>query len=178
MEQIDLANPRPQNFAGHIIEISEDNGDHAATTFTWEIFILAGDATDSGTWYGGYTGELPISPLAAPDNLTFDDDGNIWISTDGMANNLPGNDGLFAAPTEGEQRGRSMQFFSTVPGAECSGPVFNPDNTALWVSVQHPGEEGTLEEPLSLWPDGEGAPRPSVVLITADDPTMRVGRTS
>jgi uncharacterized protein len=174
LEQAEAANPRPQNFAGHIIEISEDNGDHAATTFTWEIFILAGNPTDSGTWYGGYAGD--VSPFAAPDNLTFDNDGNIWISTDGMANNLPGNDGLFAAPTEGEERGRSMQFFSTVPGAECSGPVFNPDNTALWVSVQHPGEDGTLEEPLSLWPDGEGAPRPSVVLITANDPTAPVGR--
>jgi secreted PhoX family phosphatase len=175
LEQADFANPRPHNFAGHIIEISEDNDDHAATSFTWEIFILAGDPTDSGTWYGGYAGD-DVSPFAAPDNLTFDDDGNIWISTDGLPNNLPGNDGLFAAPTAGDERGRSMQFFSTVPGAECSGPMFNPDNTALWVSVQHPGEEGTLEEPLSLWPDGEGAPRPSVVLITAADPTTRIGR--
>ncbi|HLL49040.1 MAG TPA: PhoX family phosphatase, partial [Thermomicrobiales bacterium] len=128
LEQIDLVNPRPQNFAGHIIEIGEANGDHAATSFTWEIFILAGNPTDSGTWYGGFAGD--VSPFAAPDNLTFDDEGNIWISTDGMANSLPGNDGLFAAPTEGEERGHSMQFFSTVPGAECSGPVFNPDNTA------------------------------------------------
>ena len=82
----------------------------------------------------------------------------------------------FAAATEGEERGRSMQFFSTVPGAECSGPVFNLDNSALWVSVQHPGEGGTLEAPVSLWPDGEVAPRPSVVLITPADPSMRVGR--
>ena len=176
LEQAEPANPRPKNFAGHIIEISEDNGDHASTTFAWDIFILAGNPTDSGTWYGGYAGD--VSPFAAPDNLTFDNDGNIWISTDGMANNLPGNDGLFAAPTEGEARGRSMQFFSTVPGAECSGPIFNPDNTALWVSVQHPGEEGTLESPLSLWPDGVGAPRPSVVLITANDPTAPIGRRS
>ena len=72
-----------------------------------------------------------------------------------------------------------MQFFSTVPGAECSGPVFNPDNTALLVSIQHPGEEGHARGAASAcWPDGEGAPRPSVVLITADDPAMRVGRAS
>ncbi len=81
-----------------------------------------------------------MSPFAAPDNLTFDLDGNIWISTDGLSNTLSGNDGLFVAPTEGEERGFSRQFFSTVPGAECSGPIFNPDNTALFVSVQHPGE--------------------------------------
>ena len=177
LELTDLANPRPNNFAGHIIEITEADGDHAATTFTWDIFILAGDPAASGTWYGGYDGD-DVSPFAAPDNLTFDSDGNIWISTDGLPNNLAGHDGLFVAPTEGEARGRSMQFFSTVPGAECSGPVFNPDNSALWVSVQHPGEGGSLESPVSLWPDGEIAPRPTVVLITPNDLAMRIGRVS
>jgi secreted PhoX family phosphatase len=172
LAETDDANPRPNNFAGHIIELTEADNDHAATAFEWEIFILAGDPEDSGTWYGGQEG---VSPFAAPDNLTFDVDGNIWISTDGLPANLPGNDGLFVAPTEGEERGLSRQFFSTVPGAECSGPVFNNDNTALWVSVQHPGEGGTIEEPVSLWPDGEVTPRPSVVLITNDDPTKRVG---
>jgi secreted PhoX family phosphatase len=172
--EIDMANPRPNNFAGHIIEITEDGGDHTSRTFSWEIFILAGDPEDSGTWYGGQEG---VSPFAAPDNLTFDLDGNIWISTDGLPNNLPGNDGLFMAPTEGEERGLSRQFFSTVPGAECSGPIFNSDQTALWVSVQHPGEGGNLDEPVSLWPDGEITARPSVVLITNQDPTRRVGQT-
>ncbi|HEV2109312.1 MAG TPA: PhoX family phosphatase [Thermomicrobiales bacterium] len=174
LEDTDEANPRPNNFAGHIIEITEDGNDHAATTFAWEIFILAGNPEDSGTWYGGIEADL-ISPLAAPDNLTFDKQGNIWISTDGLSNSLPGNDGLFVAPTEGEQRGRSMQFFSTVPGAECSGPIFNPDNTALFVSVQHPGEGGTFEDPISLWPTGEDVARPSVVVITSDTSTARVG---
>lgn len=173
MEQAHRANPRPNNYAGHIIEITESNSDHAGTTFSWEIFILAGDPQHSGTWYGGND---EVSPLAAPDNLTFDTAGHIWISTDGMSNNLPGNDGLFVAPTEGEERGLTRQFFSTVPGAECSGPIFNPDNTALFVSVQHPGEGGTLEEPLSLWPDGKVTPRPSVVLITHEDGESPVGR--
>jgi secreted PhoX family phosphatase len=63
-----------------------------------------------------------------------------------------------------------------VLGAECSGPIFNPDQTALFVSVQHPGEGGTLDAPVSLWPDGEVAPRPTVVLITNDDPTAMVGK--
>ena len=174
IDQTDMANPRPNNFAGHIIEITEDGNNHASTTFHWEIFILAGNPEESGTWYGGH--EDVVSPFAAPDNLTFDLDGNIWISTDGLPDNLPGNDGLFVAATEGEERGLSRQFFSTVPGAECSGPIFNPDNTALWTSVQHPGEGSTLEKPASLWPDGEVAPRPTVVLITHMDPTKRVGQ--
>ena len=173
LDETDESNPRANNFAGHILELVEDGNDHAATTFTWDVFILAGDLTDSGVWYGG---ELDgVSPFAAPDNITFDVNGNIWISTDGMPANLPGNDGLFVAATEGEFRGQSRQFFSTVTGAECSGPVFNPDNTALWASVQHPGEGGTVEEPVTLWPDGEVAPRPTVVLITNADPFKPVG---
>ncbi len=73
LDEIDMANPRPENFAGHIIEITEDGNDHAATTFAWEIFILAGDPANGGTWYGGIDAEL-ISPFAAPDNITFDND--------------------------------------------------------------------------------------------------------
>ena len=165
----DAANPRPENFTGHIIEMTEDGDDHAATSFTWEIFILAGDIEDeaSGAYYGGHT--EGVSSFAAPDNITFDTAGNIWISTDGLPNNLPGNDGLFVAATEGPERGLARQFFSTVTGAECSGPVFNTDNTALFASVQHPGEGGTVEEPVSQWPDHAVAPRPSVVLITNND---------
>ncbi len=173
LAETDMANPRPQNFAGHIIEITETDNNHASTTFAWEIFILAGDVADSGSWYGG---SEDASSFAAPDNITFDTIGNIWISTDGLPNNLPGNDGLFVAATEGEGRGVSRQFFSTVPGAECSGPEFNPDNSALFASVQHPGEGGTVEEPVTMWPDGAVAPRPSVVLITNADPTAPVGR--
>lgn len=165
----DAANPRPENFNGHIIEMTEDGGDHAATAFAWEIFILAGDVNDeeSGAYYGGHT--EGVSSFAAPDNVTFDVAGNIWISTDGLPKNLPGNDGLFVAATEGEFRGMAKQFFSTVIGAECSGPVFNTDNTALFASIQHPGEGGTVEEPVSQWPDHAVAPRPSVVLITNDE---------
>ena len=114
-----------------------------------------------------------VSPFSAPDNITFDMDGNLWISTDGMPNNLPGNDGLFAVPTDGEERGYLNQFFSSVAGAEVSGPVFNPDNTALFASIQHPGEGGTFEEPISHWPDGAGPLRPSVVVIQAMTPTAR-----
>ena len=175
LDETDDANPRPNNNAGHIIEIIENNNDHSSEQFSWEIFILAGDPAHSGTWYGGAES---VSPFAAPDNLTFDLDGNIWISTDGVPDSLPGNDGVFVAPTEGDDRGRSRQFFSSVPGAECAGPVFNPDQTALWLSVQHPGEGSMLDDPSSMWPDASAPPRPSVVLITSDDPTRRVGQLS
>jgi secreted PhoX family phosphatase len=180
LEETDRANPRPENLHGHIIEITEAGDDHAATTFGWEMFILCGDPAQGSTYFAGFdTGE--VSPLSAPDNVAFDLEGNLWISTDGMPRNLPGNDGLFAVPVEGEERGFVRQFFSSVPGAEVTGPVFTPDNTSLFVAVQHPGEgsdaiyNSVYEEPGSRWPDGVGPPRPSVVVIQADDSTARIG---
>jgi secreted PhoX family phosphatase len=164
----DEANPRGPNYDGHIIEITEDGDDHAATSFTWEIFLLAGDPAAEDTYFAGYP-KHQVSPIAAPDNITFDAIGNLWISTDGLPRSLEGNDGLFAVPVKGAERGYLRQFFSAVPGSEVSGPVFNPDNTALWVSIQHPGEGGTYEEPLSRFPDGDGPPRPTVVMIHKTD---------
>jgi uncharacterized protein len=164
----DAANPRAENSTGHIIEMTEDGNDHAATTFAWEIFLLAGDPADESTYFAGFPKEQ-VSPIASPDNITFDTVGNIWISTDGLPNSFEGYDGLFATPTEGSERGYLRQFFSTVEGAECSGPVFNPDGTALFLSVQHPGEGGVFGEQKSTWPDYDGAPKPSVVLIIRND---------
>jgi secreted PhoX family phosphatase len=164
----DEANPRGPNYTGHIIEMTEEGGDHAATTFVWDIFILCGDPAADDTYFGGYPKDQ-VSPISAPDNITFDSTGNLWISTDGCQYSFEANDGLFAVPVDGPERGYLRQFFSAVPGSEVSGPIFNPDNTALWASVQHPGEGSTYEEPSSRWPDGEGPPRPTVVLIHRSD---------
>ncbi|MFM9106993.1 MAG: PhoX family protein, partial [Chloroflexota bacterium] len=173
LDDTDAANPRVENLHGHIIEITETGNDHAATTFGWEIFLLAGDPKQGSTWFAGFP-SAEVSPFSAPDNIAFDLDGNLWISTDGMPRNLPGNDGLFVVPTEGDERGKVMQFFSSVPGAEVSGPVFTPDNTALFAAIQHPGEGGSFAEPLTRWPDGgDMPPRPSVVGITTEGALAR-----
>jgi len=164
----DPMNPRDENLNGHIIEIVETAGDHAATTFAWDIFMLCGDPADESTYFAGYPKEM-VSGISSPDNITFDLAGNLWISTDGMPRNLPSNDGLYAVPVEGMERGNLKRFFTSVTGAEVSGPVFTPDNTSLFTSIQHPGEGGTFEAQISSWPDGDGVPRPSVVVIQAID---------
>jgi secreted PhoX family phosphatase len=174
LEDTDAANPRVENVHGHIIEIAEGGAaDHAATTFTWEIFLLAGDPKAGSTYYAGFP-TANVSAFSAPDNIEFDLDGNLWISTDG--NKLGGNDGLYVVPTEGEERGKVQRFFNVVKGAECSGPEFNTDDTALFVSIQHPGEGGTWASPVSMWPDSATPARPSVVVITAADGVARIGR--
>ena len=167
---VDEANPRVENAYGHIIEITEEGDDHAATTFTWDIFLLAGDPSDESTYFAGFPKDK-VSGISCPDNITFDLQGNLWISTDGQPGTIDVNDGLFVTPVDGPDRGYLKQFFAAVTGAEVSGPSFNPDNTALFTSIQHPGEGGRYGDQISSWPDGGDAlvPRPTVVVITKND---------
>lgn len=182
---VDKANPRPNNRTGHILEVTETGDDAAATTFAWEIFMLCGnpareDATkpETLTYFAGFD-KKKVSPIGAPDNMTFDLDGNLWIATDGAASAIGFNDGLFAVPVEGANRGELKQFFSTVNGSEICGPEFNADNTALFAAIQHPGEVSgsTFERPSTRWPDNRLGipPRPTVIVLQNNDVKKRVG---
>jgi secreted PhoX family phosphatase len=62
------ANPRANNTSGDIIEVTEANSDAAATTFAWDIFLLAGDPKDHSTYFAGYPKEK-ISPIGAIGNF-------------------------------------------------------------------------------------------------------------
>ena len=169
-EQVDGPNPRPDNAAGHIIELSEDRGDAAATEFTWEMFMLCGRADDPSTFFAGFD-KTQVSSIGAPDNVAFDRTGNLWIATDGMQNTpVAVNDGLFAVPTAGPNRGKLQAFYNCPKGAEVCGPYFTDDNRAVFLNIQHPGEnsEGP-DDPETLWPDNEWPPLPSLIVITKDN---------
>ncbi len=169
-DNTDAANPRPENKFGHVIELTEAGDDHAATTFAWEIFILAGDPNDESTYFAGFDKSM-VSPISCPDNVTFDNAGNLWIATDGQPGSIGYTDGLFAVPVSGENRGFVQQFFASVTGSEVCGPEFTPDNTTLFLAIQHPGEGegGTYDTPLTSWPEQSGPPRPSVIAIRANN---------
>ncbi|MCV2487813.1 PhoX family phosphatase [Geodermatophilus sp. YIM 151500] len=169
--------PRPGNRNGHVIEWQETDGT-TGDDFYWRIFLLAGDPAYPGTYFAGYD-PSQVSAISCPDNLDFDPAGNLWIATDGNvlsavnqeAGTIGGtNDGLFAVPTAGPERGRVKAFLTVPRGAECSGPLITPDARSVFVSVQHPGETdgSTLESPSSVWPDG-GYPRPGVAVVHRED---------
>jgi secreted PhoX family phosphatase len=180
------ANPRAGNGWGHIIEITEDDGDHTRTRFRWEVFLMAGDPTRGklitkledlkpgkverqDTYYAGFADAARLSPIGSPDNVGFDRAGNLWIVTDGTQPH-DNNDGCFACPTSGPERGLLKQLMSGPVGCEVGGCEFTPDNGTLFLSIQHPGEGGTLKDPKSHWPDGgDSQPRPSVVAIRRKD---------
>ncbi len=185
-----IANPRPKNEFGHIIELIEDGDDAASLRFSWDVFLLAGDPRNPAarfltraediiagklaredTYYGGYADRSQVSPIACPDNVGFDPSGRLWVVTDG-AEDLLGNDGCFVVPTSGPDRGLLRQVMSAPVGAEVCGCEFTPDGTTLFLSIQHPGEGGTVDKPVSHWPDGEGLPaRSAVIAVSREDGT-------
>jgi secreted PhoX family phosphatase len=169
-------NPRTQNRDGHIVELTEDAGDQTGTTFTWNLLMLCGDYTQGdAVYFSGFPREQ-VSPISCPDNLAFDSVGNLWISTDGAPDGIGYNDGLFRVSLDGADRGRVEQFLSVPREAETCGPVIRDVDQHVFVSVQHPGEEGTFSAPSSYFPDYVGSaaarlvgavaqPRPSVVQV-------------
>jgi secreted PhoX family phosphatase len=169
---LDEANPVTGNRYGHVIEITETAG-QSGTTFGWGILLLCGDpATNANTYFAGFPPEL-VSPISCPDNVAFDSQGNLWISTDGAPSTIGYNDALYKVPLEGPERGHVQQFLAVPRDAETCGPVIHDREGLVFVAVQHPGEEGTFAAPTSLFPDygsaepGDvpNAPRPSVVQV-------------
>jgi secreted PhoX family phosphatase len=169
-DEPNVANMRAHNAHGHILMLMPPEEDHTATRFAWQPFLLAGDPQgEDGAWYGN----APSAEgwLSNPDNLAFDNAGNLWIATDGQEKTIGKNEGLYAAATAGAEAGVPRCFFTAPRGAEVTGPCFTPDNTTLFVSVQHPAEGSTYDNPSTRWPDFKPhlPPRPSVVAITHKD---------
>jgi uncharacterized protein len=178
-EQLNAANPRPDNRFGHIIEMTPPDGNHSASGFTWEILLKCGDPTiaEVGATFSSAT--TKDGWFGMPDNCAVDGQGRLWISTDGNSDTGTGrSDGLWAVETEGPARGTSQLFYRCPAGAELCGPMFTPDDETVFVAVQHPGDDGhewaafgrisTFDDPSTRWPDFNPLmpPRPAIVAIT------------
>jgi secreted PhoX family phosphatase len=177
--EVDAANPRAKNAFGHIIEIIEDNGDHAATTGKWEILLKCGDPSVAAVGATFSTETTKNGWFGMPDNAVVDSAGRLWVATDGNDAEKTGRaDGLWAVDTEGASRRTSKLFYRVPAGAELCGPCFTPDDTTAFVAVQHPGDDGPdwpafgrpsyYEDLSTRWPDfkPDMPTRPSVVAIT------------
>jgi hypothetical protein len=173
-EQVDSANPRPQNLTGHVIEMAAPGEpgavDHTAERYGWALFLVCGNPARDGTIYGA--GVSQNGWLACPDNCAFDNRGRIWIATDqgGQQKDFGIGDGVYAADTVGDGRAVTRNFFRCPRGAEATGPCFTPDGKTLFLSVQHPGEGSSYDRPSTHWPDFRIGypPRPAVIAITRD----------
>ena len=167
----DRANPRGPNYMGHIIEIMEEGRNPTATTFMWSIPMLCGDPNaeeeNKKLIIYGQPASSSVPAISAPDNFTFDKEGNLWIATDGnpSSKRLGKNDGVY---TLNMQTREFKMFLSGVPGCEICGPEFSDDYKTFFCAIQHPGEGNKPTK----WPylgDGVIVPRPSVIQVWRTD---------
>jgi secreted PhoX family phosphatase len=167
---------------GHIIRWREQGGDAAATTFAWDVFLLAGDPQATEPLYRG---NVPGGvAFGEPDGLAFDKSGRLWILTDSSAQNMAradwvnigNNQMLVADPTTKQVR----RFLTGPVGCELTGFQITPDQRTLFVNIQHPGEaprphpaRNDADKPraFSSWPDGAsgGRPRSATIAIRRKD---------
>jgi len=173
-DQLVPCNPRAKNKSGHIIELTAPGNDHTSKHFFWDVLLLAGNPEKTYTNYHPETSNRGW--LACPDNCTFDNQGSLWVATDG-GEGLDIADGLWRIEVEGLYRGFSKRFMSVPVGSELCGPFFTPDNKSLFCAIQHPGGDSHFDTPSTRWPDfnEKMPPRPSVVVINKQDGS-EVGR--
>lgn len=156
-------NPRGENRYGQIVRWRPDGADHGATTFTWDLYVMAGNPVVGLGLYAGSDNVTEGNMFNSPDGMQVDSTGLIWIQTDGDDSNegaytgMGNNQMLVGHPETGE----IARFLTGPSGSEVTGLTWNYDRSVAFVGIQHPG--GT-------WPDGgDSVPRSSVVAVWRDD---------
>jgi secreted PhoX family phosphatase len=189
---------------GHIIRFREDGDQASATGFRWDIFLFgaeedAGDANLSGLtarnsfsspdglWFSPTTG---ICWIQTDDSAMTDethcmmlaalpgqvgDGGKVTVKNRMVVNGVEqtGTQDTFVGATLGEARLR--RFLIGPKGSEITGVTEAPGGRALFVNIQHPGEDSkTVQAPESLWPGNKGygrpgRPRSATIVITRTD---------
>ena len=187
---VDEANPRANNVWGHILRWNETGGDGTALSFTWDIFVLAGQPsiTDARKPSANITLDNLFN---SPDGLAFDSFGRMWIQTDGNFSNSGdfegnGNNQMLV----GDPQSKAIKRFLVGPsGCEVTGITWTPDRKTMFICIQHPGEIGSHPNrpknadgstwsdnqiarnatAFSQWPTAGARPRSATVLVRRTD---------
>lgn len=164
-EVVDAANPRAENRHGHIVRWNETGDLPEATTFTWEVFLLAGDprlAADN------LKGNISGDTFSSPDGIDVDPQGRLWVQTDASTSasttNTFGNNAMYAVdPVTKESR----RFLVGPDGCEITGLTYTPDLKTFFVNIQHPANDA------GAWPSsvqGNNLPgRSSTIVVRHKD---------
>ena len=160
-------NPREANNYGQIVRWAPDNADHTANTFTWSIFALAGNPLENSDANAGSANINAGNMFNSPDGMRFDENGFLWIQTDGNYSDKDGfagmgNNQMLVGDTE---TGAIERFLVGPKECEVTGITWSADRRTAFVGIQHPGEKGN-----SHWPDGgESVPRSAIIAVRRDD---------
>ena len=155
-------NPRNTNRYGQIIRWRPHNDDHAATTFDWDLYVMAGNPDVHSDAYAGSSNINSGNLFNSPDGMAIDSTGLVWIQTDGNDKNegdfagMGNNQMLAGDPVTGE----IVRFMTGPKGCEVTGLCWSADRRTMFVGIQHPK---------SNWPDGSAPARSSVIAIKRDD---------
>jgi hypothetical protein len=186
---------------GHIIRWLESTP--AALSFRWDVYLFGARSTASATNVN-LSGLTADNDFSSPDGLWFARNGICWIQTDDGAYTdvtncmllagIPGTVGdggpLTITNTDASGASKSVTtFVGAQPGTaklrrflvgpkdcEITGITESPDGRALFVNIQHPGEDtpaANIGNPslfTSHWPDGGNArPRSATIVIQRED---------
>ena len=113
-----------------------------------------------------------------PDNCAVDNQGRLWIATDGNRPRAPA--GATASGRwrpKATARGTSKLSSAAERGRDVRSAISRRTTRRSFVAVQHPGEAddddpnaapATFETPSTRWPDfkPDMPPRPSIVVVT------------
>ncbi|MFW6742962.1 PhoX family protein [Acinetobacter pittii] len=183
------------NVNGHIIRFKETDDKTTAETFKWDIYLFGAEASMASNI--NLSGLTDNNDLSSPDGMWFDPRGVLWIQTDDgaytdvtncmMLAALPGQigDGAAATTSNGQQTlvgakvtDSTLRRFLVGPKqCEITGIAMTPDHKAIFINVQHPGEDSkSYSTPDSNWPATQkdpsnktARPRSATVVITRKD---------
>lgn len=183
------------NVNGHIIRFREIDDKTTAETFKWDIYLFGAEASMASNI--NLSGLTDNNDFSSPDGMWFDPRGVLWIETDDgaytdvtncmMLAALPGQigDGGAATTSNGQQTitgakvtDATLRRFLVGPKqCEITGIAMTPDYKAIFINVQHPGEDSpSYAKPESNWPATQkdpsnktARPRSATVVITRKD---------
>ena len=137
-------NPRAGNLYGQIVRWRPDGGDHLATGFDWDLYVVAGNPTVHSDANAGSSNVNADNMFNSPDGLAFDS----------MAGS--GSRRTETTRTRTSSRGRQQPDAGGGPGdgrdspphgggrsqCEVTGFAWSADRKTVFVGIQHPGERG------------------------------------
>jgi secreted PhoX family phosphatase len=193
------------NNNGHIIRFKEKDSRADATSFTWDIYLFGAQADAASAI--NLSGLTDANDFSSPDGMWFDSRGVLWIQTDDgqytdvtncmMLAALPGqlgDGGIASAQALSNASGQQLtimgkkanenslkRFLVGPKEAEITGIAMTPDCKAIFINVQHPGEDSQPDysNPASFgshWPATQtnpnsttSRPRSATVVVTRKD---------
>jgi len=166
------------NVNGHVIRWRENGSNPAATAFAWDIYLFGAETDDLTNPNVNISGLTAENVLSSPDGLWFSQKtGVLYIQTDDGAFTDTSNCMLLAAVPGTVGDGRDVTVNNSAAGggtvttrvgstgtlrrllvgpieSEITGLTESPDGKALFVNIQHPGEDTSnlTSAPTSAWP--------------------------